>query len=361
MTDFSAWLVRMYAKSLALYPPNFRDGFALEAQMVFNLSVKDATGHGFWSLLKFALRELRDLPLTLLALYSRERKIPIMQKQLNRWFVHQPGSWSEVLLASIPFLVLFLFPGIFSFGYMEESVPALLGLIVLGLVVLFLVLLGVAGLLVRLPRWAMPYAGVLVTLAVFLVLMPLGVKTLFFSGQMSAPWWLRMVTFEAIYLCALTAALALIVWLAGRISLTNTFSEQVRKDWSILSFAMYGGAMTLILGMYEDVTGTGLYILITAIPLLIGAWIYLCTQVLQRRIISLSVAILVAMGIAFVANLQLMDWVSPLVFKIGSFGVTRSALSIILTWLLCEAMLFLPMVVRHIPFTKQTQTQKQAV
>ncbi|MFH1523367.1 MAG: hypothetical protein ABIF04_00210, partial [Chloroflexota bacterium] len=60
-------------------------------------------------------------------------------------------------------------------------------------------------------------------------------------------------------------------------------------------------------------------------------------------------------------NLQLMDWVSPLVFKIGSFGVTRSALSIILTWLLCEAMLFLPMVVRHIPFTKQTQTQKQAV
>jgi hypothetical protein len=357
MNIFADWLSQMYAKSLAYYPLGFRTDFADEARDIFDLRVKDAAKGGFWSLVKLALRELSDLPLTLLTLYTRERKISAMQKHLNRWFVHEPGSWPEVLLASMPFLMLFLFPGIFSFSSVEDSIPAPLGIGLLGLVVLFLALLGIVGLLVRLPRWAMPYAGVLISLGVFLVLMGSGVSTYFFSGQMSAPWWLRMVAFEAIYLCALAAAMILVVWLTRRISLTTTFFEQVQKDWSLLSFAMYGGGTVLILGMYEDISGGGLYILMTAVPLLLGIWVYLRRQVVQWRIVALSVAITLAMGIALVANLQLMDWASPLVFEIGSLDITRSILSIILTWFLCEGMVFMPMLLRHIPLINQTQKQ----
>jgi hypothetical protein len=350
----AGWLVQLYAKILLLYPRHFRADFADEMQVVFNLRVKDTVGRSFWRLLLLALRELGALPLALLASYARERRKLAMQKHLNRWFVHAPGSWPEGLLACIPFLMLFLFPGIFSFSRLETGVPAPLGLGLLGLVVLSLALLGMIGLLVRLPRWAMPYAGVLLSLGVFFVLMLSGVFTYFFSGQNSAPWWLRMVTFEAVYLCVLAAAIILVVWLAYRIPMTTAFYGQVQRDWSIISFAMYGGAMVFILGMYEDISGGGWYILITAVPLLLGTWIYLHHQAKQGRILALSIAITLAIGIALVANLQLLDWVSPLVFEIGGLGITRSVLSIILTWLLCEAMLFMPMLLSRIPFSKQT-------
>jgi len=357
MKGFTDRLSRIYGQSLSLYPRNFRAEFADEARDVFNLGLKEAAGDGFWGLACFALRELYDLPLVLLTLYARERKKSAMQKKLDQWFVHAPGSWPEWLLASLPFLVLFLFPGVFSFSRVERNIPDPLGLALLGAMILFLALLGIVGLLVRLPRWAMPYAGVLICLAVFLVLMLMGVYDLFFPGQVSLPWWLRMVSFELIFLFALVVALILVIWLARRVTLTSLFFEQVQSDWSQLSFAMYGAAMVFILGMYEDIPGAGLYILITVIPLLLGVWMFLHFQDMQRRMVVLTVAITLAVGIALLANLQPLDWVSPVMFTIGDLEITRSVFSIILTWLMCEAMLFIPILMQYIPFTRQAQKQ----
>jgi hypothetical protein len=115
--------------------------------------------------------------------------------------------------------------------------------------------------------------------------------------------------------------------------------------------------MVFILGMYEDIPGAGLYILITVIPLLLGVWIFLHSQEMQRRMVALTVAITLAVGIAFLANLQPLDWVSPVMFTIGDLEITRSVFSIILTWLMCEAMLFIPILMQYIPFTRQAQKQ----
>lgn len=357
MNGFASRLARLYARSLALYPSGFRAEFAEEVGQVFNLGLQEAAGAGAWSLLRFALRELYDLPLTLLALYARERNKSVMQKKLDQWFAHVPGSTAEALLASLPFLVLFLFAGIFSFRGVEASLPAFLGLGLMGLLLLSLALIGIIGLLVRLPRWAMPYAGVLVSLGVFLVLMLLGFKDLFFSGQNAMAWELRMLTFEILYLLALAAALFLLVWLARRTSLTTPFFEQVQKDRSWLSFAMYGGAMVLILGMYEDVSEAGTYILVTLLPLLAGIWVFLRSRSMSWKLAALSIAITLAMGIALAANLRLMDWVSPTVFSLGGLAITRAVLSLVLTWLMCLAMLFLPLLLPRLPAASQPQEQ----
>jgi len=351
MNQTNHWLIRVYTKSLALYPRRFRADFADEMQAVFNLRVKDVAGQGVVSLLKLALRELIDLPLTLLTLYARERRMSIMQKQLNRWFIHGPGSWQEVLLACLPFLVLFLFPGVFSFPGVEESVPVAIGLGLLGLLVLTLAVLGIAGLLVRLPRWALPYAGVLITGVVFLVLILSGTSSLFHGG-LSAPWWLRMLAFDIISLGAMVVTMILLIWIAQKIPLTRDFFGQVQKDWSLFSFAMYGGAMVLVLGMYEDISGAGLYILVTAVPLFLGVWAYLRTQALHWRIIAMFLAVTLSMGITLLANLQLKDWVSPVEFTIGALDINRSVLSILLTWFLAVTMLFIPMILPRIPFSK---------
>ncbi len=345
------WIIRAYARSLVLYPRRYRGDFGDEMQAVFNLRVKDMAGQGLGSLLLLALRELIDLPLTLLTLYARERRMSVMQKQLNRWFIHEPGSWQEVLLACLPFLVLFLFPGIFSFPGVEDSVPAALGLGLLGLLVLMLSVLGIAGLLVRLPRWALPYAGVLIIVLVFIVLSALKVPP-FVYAQSFAPWWLRLLVLDIICLSVLAGTMILLVWLAGKIPLAAGFYEQVRKDWSLFSFAMYGGAMILVLGMYEDVPKAGLYILATAVPVLLGAWAYLRLQAVHWRMIAMFAALTVAMGITLAANIQLVDWVSPVEFSIGGLDFTRSILSVIMIWPLSVGMLFLPMLLPLIPFSR---------
>jgi len=262
-----------------------------------------------------------------------------------------------VLLACTPFLVLFVFSGAFSFKNVEYGIPDPLGLAMMGGLALFLVLLGIAGLLVRLPRWAMPYAGVLICTAVMLALMLAGVFNLFFPTYSPTPWWLRMASFGLIYLAALAAALALGVWLARRVTLTSPFFEQVQKDWTTLSFAMYGGAMVFILGMYEDTIWPGAYVLLTVIPLLLGTWFFLRGRSTRSRMAALAAAVTVAIGISLVANLRLMEYVSPVALRLGGLEVTRSTLSILLTWLMCLGMLFLPALVRRIPFAGRTKGQ----
>jgi len=356
MTRAAAWLVRIYAKTLEIYPQDYRCDFTDEMQDVFNLRVEDASREGLWGLLQLALGELADLPWTLLALYARERRMSAMPKRLNRWFVHEPGSLPELILASVPFLVLFMFPGVFSFKAIENSVPQILGLSLLGFLALLLAALGMVGLLVSLPRWAMPYAGVLISLFPLLMLMASGAVSFFFGG-LEAPWWLRMVAFELLYLFALGITMILVMWLSQKVSLTTDFPDQVKRDRSLISFAMYGGITVFVLGMYEDITGAGLYILLTTIPVLIGTWIYLHQQSSVWRVITLAAATTIAMGIAFFANVQLVDWVSPVAFEIGSLSITRSLLSIILTWLLCEAMLCLPIFLPRDLGTKPAQAQ----
>jgi hypothetical protein len=357
MKELADRLSRLYRRSLSLYPRNFRTEFADEARDVFNLGLKAAARGGSWSLVRFALREVYDLPLVLLALYARERNKTTMQKKLNQWFIHAPGSWADMLLACTPFLVLFVFSGAFSFKNVEYGIPDALGLALMGGLALFLVLLGIVGLLVRLPRWAMPYAGVLICTTVMLGLMLVGVFNLFFPTYSPTPWWLRMVSFGLIYLAALAAVLALGVWLARRVSLTTSFFEQVQKDWTTLSFAMYGGAMVFILGMYEDTIWPGAYVLLTVIPLLLGTWFFLRGRSTWGRLAALAAAVTAAIGISLLANLRLQDFVSPVAFRLGGLAITRSTLSILLTWLLCEAMLFLPLLLRQIPFAGRAREQ----
>ena len=54
-------------------------------------------------------------------------------------------------------------------------------------------------------------------------------------------------------------------------------------------------------------------------------------------------------------NLQLTDWVSPTVFTLGGLAITRSVLSLILTWLMSLAILFLPLVLPNLPAASQAQ------
>jgi hypothetical protein len=338
-------LSRVYALSLKLYPRTFRAEYEEELCTVFDLVAESAAQAGTLGLAKIAWRELRDLPISIVAAYVRERRRFQMQNRLNRWFNHQPGSWQEILLATLPFLLLMGFPGILTVASLDKTIPAVLGLGLLGLIFLVLASLGIIGLLVKLPRWAMPYAGMPLALTAFVAMFILNTPDTFF-GSMSAPWAARMLGFLAVFLGVLFVITALCIWLSQKLALTHPFYERLQEDWSLLSFAMYGGTLVFVFGMYEDIEGAGWYVILTLIPLILGIWAYLGDRRTGRRLFALLLSITVAMGIALVANLQLMDWVSPAALRIGSLSLNRVTMSVILSWFTCGVMILAPAVLQ---------------
>ncbi len=338
-------LQQAYAHSLKLYPRAFREEYTEELCAVFNLATERAAQTGVWGLAKVAWRELRDLPFAVMAAYVRERRRMQMQKRLDRWFTHEPGSWQEVLLAALPFLLLMGFPGILTVFSLEKSIPAVIGIGILSLIVVILATLGIIGLFVKLPRWALPYAGMPLALVAFVFMFTLGMRTLFL-GDSGTPWVLRMSGFLAIFLIVVLGLMLLCVWLSKLLTLTHPFYERVQSDWSLLSFMMYGGALVFLAGMYEDVVGAGWHVLITLIPLVLGIWVYLRDERMSRRLWTLVLSVTAAMGIALVANLQLTDGFSPTALQIGPLALNRVVLSVILTWLTCETMILAPLLLR---------------
>jgi hypothetical protein len=73
--------------------------------------------------------------------------------------------------------------------------------------------------------------------------------------------------------------------------------------------------------------------------------------------VAMSAAVTLGMGIALIANHQLMDWSPTVEFSIGGLDITRSVLSFILTWLLCLATLLIPIILPLIPFSRSSQKQ----
>lgn len=334
-------LKQVYTYSLKLYPRAFQDEYAEELCAVFSLVMESAAGDGILGLVKVGWRELRDLPVAVVAAYVRERRRIQMQKRLDRWFTHEPGSWQEILLAALPYLLLMGFPGVVAVPALDEAIPAVVGLGLLGLIFLILAILGILGLLTQLPRWAMPYAGMPLALVAFVPIYVLGIQKLFFGG-IEAPWVLRMSGFLVIFLTVLFGLILLCVWLSRIVPLTRPFYERLQEDRSLLSFAMYGGSLLFVAGMYEDIKGAGGYLLLTIIPFVLGIWLYLRDQNAGRRLWTLLLSVTVAMGIALVANLQLMDWVSQTALQIGTLSISRTVFSVILTWITCGVMILAP-------------------
>ncbi len=89
------FVIRLYAILLRLYPCAFRDEFADEMYNVFANAVSEANARDLNSLATLCLRELRDLPLSILREHWRER----------RKMESESTSLRAVLASIVPFLV----------------------------------------------------------------------------------------------------------------------------------------------------------------------------------------------------------------------------------------------------------------
>lgn len=188
-------------------------------------------------------------------------------------------SWKETLLALIPFLLLptlyllslLLTPFITS---QPDTILALgLFLSIIGGFLLTMLIGWVKGF----PRWVFPYWG-------FILLVTFYMRD--FSGTIAGYWvdgsW---------WVWTPVAAIALIgtLWAHG-LKPIYTLLKSVWKDWTLLSFTLYGALPLMFLFAYDEVHETQFDYLIQSATLLIlaiGTAVYMRTENIWYRFASL--------------------------------------------------------------------------
>lgn len=272
-----------------------------------------------------------------------------MKPTVNRWFAQpDPGSWSELILAGIPFLLMGILPGLFSMIPAIKDLPPRYGIPILILMALILIALGIIGLLLKLPRWSLVYAGILITLAP-LVIMYLWIN---WGGFPSLAGWGR-VSITALYL-ALFLSLhfgltGLLAWLSGKMKLTSELRHRLKSDPSLLALLFYGGTFLIILLNYDDIARGGYPHMLSSAVMVLGAWGFLKAANPRDKLLALTAGLTIATVLALIANLTLVDYpITPV--TVGPVSVPSPVIFVGLTWLVALVMILLPpMVVQSSP------------
>ena len=110
LPQFFIWL---YSRSLYLYPEAFRTEFGAEMQAVFEQAICESGPKA----LSFCLRELKDLPGSLIRQYWFVLNEVTLMTNLTKSKTEdrQPGSWGAATLAGLPHLLMGLLIGLGKF------------------------------------------------------------------------------------------------------------------------------------------------------------------------------------------------------------------------------------------------------
>lgn len=74
------WLGRVYAWLIRFYPRRFRETFAEEMITVFQMTLSEAAARGWGSILIVFVRELLDLPLSVIREHLRESRLSLQEE-----------------------------------------------------------------------------------------------------------------------------------------------------------------------------------------------------------------------------------------------------------------------------------------
>jgi hypothetical protein len=149
---------RLYAVILRLYPGGFRREFGEEMQEAFSQALQEAAGRGRSAPARIFLRELGDLPASLLSQFDTWTRSPMLEGASLDYENSRPGSWFSAGLAALPHLLFALalyLPLLVTVtldlpDYRGPSLPVFWGLVV-----------GVLAFSRRLgwPRWSASWIG----------------------------------------------------------------------------------------------------------------------------------------------------------------------------------------------------------
>jgi hypothetical protein len=284
-------LLRSYARLARLYPSSFREELAEEMTTTFSDLVQEAASHGRRSLGLALLRELRDLPGTLL----REYWVAFKQGDLHvvdgeggvemvtssGQYRVKPTPWGETILGSLFFLVTgLLFITLTIGAQLAPDRVDLMASFTLWCIFLIPVIGFTVGWIRGLPRWSYPY----ISSAIFMTAILMNEETVF--GR-SWGWltWLPLV---------LAGAIAYLVTRSF-----DTFKNVPRNfqaDRAAFTYTMFGLCPLLGMIWFEGENDLDYMYYLSALTLVLTgmAIIYLRSARLGPRVVALLAGFLVS-------------------------------------------------------------------
>jgi hypothetical protein len=276
----------------------------------------------------------------------------------------EPGSWREWLAAMALFLLLALTS---LLSYLQITLPLWLGWGFFGVPLLLFAL----GLIKGLPRWCLPYTGVIgVPLSWALTTRGtiMGINTRggvvgsllswadrhFFAllrPSASDPWIVRAVFGGAELWLVLLGMAALTVLVAAACRPLRPLYWRLRDDWTLLSFGLYGAALMAVFMAFEDYPHPQkqLYIFVALLILAAGAWVYLRSAHLWQRSLALFAAITLSMAVAATGKAIL--YANPLLWPREARGFTwqSEVLCTVFLWGWLVAVVMVPALLGLLP------------
>jgi hypothetical protein len=290
------WLNRLYTSLLCLYPRDFQAEFGEEMQDVFRYVLLEASAKGRLALLQTGLVELMDLPRAYWMMRAQAETNP-SQAWPDNPVVDR--SWRELACA----LAVFLLPA----GMILINQPADSHLPISLLVALMFVGIMIAmGWLGGVSLWSLPYIGIILVVAGYLVLFQWVVNLVtpaLIVGLPPGPWdagtalLIRAASHGMLWLMLFCMTL-LIIAILGVFNRVQPFLKRIRHDWTLLSYVLYGESIFALLMLYESHRFHPIYSAASLLCLLAGIWFYLRSSTRTRRMLVLLGCLTLAIGVA---------------------------------------------------------------
>ena len=281
MNILVALLARLYRELLGLYPPVYQLEFGEELREVFEQAFQDSCERNSRYALRYILRELRDLPGVLLRTHLKWR-----QTKMVSYFFPQTNDqtpWPTAVLSLIPYIILGPLAMVMSYHpwWKPEQLPWLFPCY-MAAAVLATCLSFIIGIIRKFPRWSYPSAIYLILMLTYLVTYLVN----------RTPW---DVNHEVIILLLVAGLSFLAAW---RLKPLKPFLDNLKLDWTTLSYGMY--ACTLLLVSTQDHDEVPYLNLIALLPSLIwlaGALAHLRLTAAKLRVGVLILSILLGTAI----------------------------------------------------------------
>jgi hypothetical protein len=227
------------------------------------------------------------------------------------------------------------------------------------------------GLIKGLPRWFLPYTGVIgVPLSWALTTRGtiMGINTRggmvgsllswtdrhFFAllrPSASDPWIVRAVYGAGELWFVLLGIAAFTVLIAAACRPLRPFYSRLRDDWTLLSFGLYGATVMAVNMAFEDYPHPHkqFYIFVASLILAAGAWVYLRSAHLWQRALALFGGITLSMAVAATGKAIL--YANPLLWPRAARGFTwqSEVLCTVFLWGWLVAVVMAPALLELLP------------
>lgn len=344
------FLRRFYDLLLSLYPKGYWEEYGSELQTVFDLSLNEAASSSGFEAGRLILRELISLPKAVIHEHLRERRKTKMIGKFSSRFDFASGSFLEFFSASYPFILL---GGVLPLMNVLMSLEILTpqSVLVNGIAIVLLAILGILcliGLAKGLPRWSLPYLGMLLAIASLLLF------NILVNFRLDV-WWHRSSGFGNDFNFGnfLWIGLILLVFLLLAISRSvprfRPFYQRLRDDWTLLSFLLYGMVPLMIWLSFDGYVNEEPFAILSLFMLALGGWFYLKNDEPLKRSVSLQIGLALSMLTATVGKAVLFmgSW-----FQVFNSTWKDELVPTVMTWIWLALIMLLPLLLNLFPQTE---------